>query len=228
MQKSKHNFFRERSVFYASFPICEQAVKGDWDYNLKAVYMVGVLDFVFDENKDSKDYYHTEVKLMDVEKKTVFYDKLTFIFLEIPKFNKTPEQLETRFDKWLYLLKHLPRLQKLPVKLQERIFEKACRIAEIAKMTKAEMAEYENSLKVYRDWYSTITTARAEGKAEGKAEGLAEGIEKGKAEGLAEGIEKGKAETAMKMIEDGMAIDTACKYTGLTGKQIEQLINNIQ
>ena len=74
MQKSKHNFFKERSVFYASFPIREQSVKGDWDYDLKAVYMIGVLDFVFNEDKDDANYYHSEVKLMDIKKKTVFYD----------------------------------------------------------------------------------------------------------------------------------------------------------
>ena len=108
--------------------------------------------------------------------------KLTFIYLEMPKFNKTVEQLNTRFDKWMYLLKHLPRLQELPPKLQERIFEKICRVAEIAKMTNAEMAEYENSLKVYRDWYSAITTAKAEGEAKGRAIGIVEGRAEGEAE----------------------------------------------
>jgi len=195
MQKSKHDFFKERSVFYASFPIREQAMKGEWNYDLKAVYMIGVLDFVFKDNKNDENYYHSEIKLMDVKTKEVFYDKLTFIYLEMPKFNKTVEQLETHFDKWLYVLKHLPRLQKLPPKLQEKIFEKICRVAEIAKMTTKEMAEYENSLKVYRDLYSTITAARNEGIAK----------------------------VAMKMLEDGMPVDIVCKYTELSGEQIERL-----
>jgi len=199
MQKSKHDFFKERSVFYASFPIREQAVKGEWNYDLKAVYMIGVLDFKFNDNKDDSDYYHSEIKLMDTMKKTVFYDKLTFIYLEMPKFNKSVEELETHFDKWLYVLKHLPRLQELPHKLQERIFKKICKVAEIAKMTTKEMAEYDQSLKVYRDLYSSITTAKNEG------------------------IALGKIETALKMLEDGMPVDVICKYTGLSREQIEQL-----
>ena len=47
---------------------------------------------------------------MDVEKKTVFYDKLTYIYLEMPKFRKTEDELVTMTDKWLYTLKHLPDL----------------------------------------------------------------------------------------------------------------------
>jgi predicted transposase/invertase (TIGR01784 family) len=220
MQKSKHNFFKERSVFYASFPIRDQAEKGDWNYDLKAVYMVGVLDFIFDEDKNNSNYYYTEVKLMDVEKKTIFYDKLTFIYLEMPKFNKTLDELESRFDKWMYLLKHLPRLQGLPPKLRERVFEKMCRVAEIAKMTKAEMSEYENSLKVYRDWYSTLTTAKEEGRAEVLIEG--------RAEGLAEGREEKARETAINLLNYGVSIAIISKSAGLSVEQIEQLIKEMQ
>ncbi|MDR2728920.1 MAG: Rpn family recombination-promoting nuclease/putative transposase [Chitinispirillales bacterium] len=213
MQKSKHNFFKDRSVFYSTFPISEQAERGEWDYQLKAVYMVGVLDFVFNDNKYDTDYYHTEVKLMDINKKTVFYEKLTFIYLEMPKFNKTIDELETHFEKWMYVLKYMPKLQELPKRLQERIFEKAFKVAEIAKMTKEDMAEYQNSLKVYRDWYSSLTTARTEG--------VAEGIAKGREEGET----KKAIETALKMIKDGMAPDIICKYTGLTLEQVRELIN---
>ena len=81
MQKARHNFFKDRSVYYASFPIRDQGMKGNWNYQLKAVYTVGILNFVFNETKEDNDYYHSEVKLMDTKKKTVFYDKLTFIYL---------------------------------------------------------------------------------------------------------------------------------------------------
>jgi predicted transposase/invertase (TIGR01784 family) len=200
MQKSKHDFFKDRSVFYATFPIREQAQKGEWNYELKAVYTVGILDFVFNENREDKDYYHSEVKLMETKKKTVFYDKLTFIYLEMPKFSKDVEQLETRFEKWMYVLKNLPRLQKLPPQLQEKIFEKIFRVAEIAKMNKKEIAEYEDSLKLYRDWYSAISTAKREGKEEGKIELAIEAVKMGI-----------------------MSIDDASKLTGLSGQQIEEL-----
>ena len=51
IQKAKQNFFKDRSVYYATFPIQEQAQKGEWNFELGFVYTVGVLDFVFDDHK---------------------------------------------------------------------------------------------------------------------------------------------------------------------------------
>lgn len=86
-------------------------------------------------NENNADYYHHEVKLMDVVKKEVFYDKLTFIYLEMPKFKKKESELETLFDKWMYVLKNLSSLMDRPVALQERIFERVFSIAEIAQFS---------------------------------------------------------------------------------------------
>ena len=116
MQKGEQQFFKDRSLFYSTFPIREQAVKGkNWDYELKAVYTIGILNFTFDE-KDG--YYHHEVKLLDTRTKEVFYDKLTFIYLEMPKFNKAESELETMFDKWMFVLRNLSGLMERPAALQ--------------------------------------------------------------------------------------------------------------
>ncbi len=151
MQKAGQKFFKDRSVFYASFPIREQAKRGDWNYELKAVYTVGILNFVFDEDSDDENYFHHEVKLMDIHRKEVFYDKLTFIYLEMPKFHKSEEELVTLFDKWMFVLHNLSRLLERPAALQERIFTRLFEAAEIAKFTPVKRMEYEESLKVYRD-----------------------------------------------------------------------------
>lgn len=77
----------------------EQAkVGGEWDFNLKDVYTVGILNFVFRDDEYSNDCYHHEAKLMDTATKKVFYDKLTYIYLEMLKFNKKQDELETMFD----------------------------------------------------------------------------------------------------------------------------------
>ena len=107
LQKTKQKFFKDRTVFYTTFPIREQAQRADWNYELKAVYTIAILDFVFDENKNFPKKYRYDVKLSDVETHKVFYDKLTLIYLEMPKFNKKLEELQTRFDKWLYVIKNL-------------------------------------------------------------------------------------------------------------------------
>lgn len=99
MQKAKQNYFKDRSVFYASFPIQDQAKKSEWDYRLDPVYSIGILDFIFEEHKKEEELLHVvELKNQRCE---VFYDKLKFIYIELPKFNKKEEELETQFDKWL-------------------------------------------------------------------------------------------------------------------------------
>ena len=193
MQKAKQNYFKDRTVFYASFPIQEQAQQGDWDYKLSEVFTVGILDFVFSEEKteaekdkttqekvkaitakEPKDVRHV-VQLKD-HKCRVFYDKLTFIYLEMPNFTKTEEELETTYDKWLYVLKNLSTLPKRPNKLQEKIFERLFEAAEIAKFTPEEKSLYEESLKTYRDLKNVIDTSYNDGKTEGKIEEKTEGI----------------------------------------------------
>ena len=63
--------------------------KSDWNYELKAVYTIGILDFIFDSDKSEPEKYRYDVKLQDIETNKTFYDKLTFIYFEMPKFNKS-------------------------------------------------------------------------------------------------------------------------------------------
>lgn len=211
MQKARQKYFKDRSVFYSTFPIREQAKVGDWDYELKSVYTVGVLNFVFDEDKDDEEYYHHEVKLMDVGRKEVFYEKLTFIYLEMPKFRKREEELETLFDKWMFVLKNLATLLECPAALQERVFKRLFETAEIARFSESEMRDYEESLKNLRDLGNVLNTAKEEGRKEGRKEGIEEG-------------EKRKSmEMALRMREDGMPLEVIAKYTGLSVEEIQNL-----
>jgi len=208
MQKADQQWFKDRGVYYSSFPIRRQAVKGNWNYRLKAVYTIGILDFVFDEDKDDKEYYHHVVKLMDVNTKEVFYDKLTYIYLEMPKFNKTEAELEAMADKWLYALKNLPHLLERPAALQERIFKKFFDVAEIGNLLKKEYAKYFESEKVYYDNDGAIRTAEAKGWKEGRAEGKKEGFS------------EAKLEDARKMKTLGIAVEVISQVTGLSEEEI--------
>ncbi len=163
LQKAKQRYFKDRSIYYSTFPIQSQAEKGEWNFRLKSIYTVGILDFVFEENKKDHEIFHHEVQLFDKSTEKVFYDKLTYIYLEMPKFTKTEQDLETHFDKWLYVLKNLEDLTDRPKKLQEKVFNKLFAQAEIANYTDAEYAEYEESLKNYRDLKNSIDTAFDEG-----------------------------------------------------------------
>ncbi|MFZ4474508.1 MAG: Rpn family recombination-promoting nuclease/putative transposase [Saprospiraceae bacterium] len=209
MQKAKQNYFKDRCVYYASFPIQEQGQRGGWDFQLSEVYTVGILDFVFDEDQEEAQVRH-EVQLKDQQCR-VFYDKLTFIYLEMPNFTKTEAELETTFDKWMYVLKHLPDLERRPQVLQERVFEKLFSVAEIAKFTPEERQGYEQSLKYYRDLKNVIDASYMEGREEGKSEGKIEGMQ------------ERNLEIARQMKADGEPVEKIRRYTGLTEEEIAGL-----
>ena len=231
LQKAKQNFFKDRSVYYSTFPIQQQARRGDWDYELKAVYTIGILDFVFDEDRDDPLKYRYDIKLQDIETNKVFYDKLTFIYLEIPKFKKSVDELETRFEKWLYAIKHLDRLDRVPDKLREQVFEKFFEVAEIANFSPEEVVRYEDSLKYYRDLKNVLDTAREEGVEQGIDIGREQGIDIGREQGIGIGREQGidigriqeKMDTAAKMLARGLDVKSVMDITGLSRKDIEKL-----
>ena len=171
MQRGEQQFFKDRSVFYSTFPI--------------------------------REYFHHEVKLVDLYTHKVFYDKLTFVYLEMPKFNKTEDELESMFDKWLFVLRNLASLLERPRALQNRVFDRLFETAEIAKFTKTELSEYWDSLKNFRDWYSVISTAEKKGREEGR--------------------EEEKRENARNFKKLGITIDVISQATGLSKEEIEKL-----
>ena len=212
LQKAKQNYFRERTIYYSTFPIREQAERGEWNYQLKAVYCIGILDFKFDDYKNDAEKHevvHT-IKLKNQNGK-VFYDKLTYIYLEMPNFKKTESALENRLDQWLYFIKHLEDFQHIPAIFNDEVFSKAFEKAELAKLGQAELDTYEHSLKIYRDLKGVIDTAFDEGKIEGKKEG--------KVEGKKEGI----LEIALKMKSKGLSSKDISELTGLDESEIEKL-----
>jgi predicted transposase/invertase (TIGR01784 family) len=213
IQKAKQNFFKERSIYYSTFPIQEQAVRGEWDFQLSAVYTVGILDFVFAEDKEEQKVLHI-VQLKDQDSE-IFYDKLTYIYLEMPNFQKTEEQLETHFDKWLYVFKNLHRLENIPDRLQDKIFKKLFKAAEIAKFSKQEFEQYEDSLKYYRDLTNVTNTAYLEGE------------KKGKEEGIMEGMKLKNIEIAQKALTENVPVNIISLLTGLSEDEIIKLKNNL-
>lgn len=196
LQKAKQNYFKERTIYYATFPIREQAEKGEWNYDLKAVYCIGILDFTFDDYEtepEKSEVVHT-IKLKNQHGKT-FYDKLTFIYLEMPNFKQTETEIETRLDKWLYFIKHLEDFQTIPTIIADEVFSQAFEKAELAKFGQAELMSYENSLKTYRDLKSVIDTA----------------------------FDEGVLKVAKNLKDEGMDMEFTIKMTGLSKEQIEKL-----
>ena len=232
MQNVYQEFFKDRTIYYSTFPIREQAKRGtDWDFHLKSVYTIGLLNFKFADGIENAHKWHHEVKLMEVDTKEVFYDKLTYVYVEIPKFNKSEDELVTMYDKWMYVLRNLSSLMQRPAALQERVFTRLFDQAEISKFNPQELKSYEDSMNAYRDIVNAIKTAekkkfaegKAEGRAEGKAEGLAEGMEKGMEKGITKGRAQERAEMAKAMLNDGMNIEYVSKISKMSIEELRDL-----
>jgi predicted transposase/invertase (TIGR01784 family) len=213
MQKAAQHYFRDRAVFYSTFLINEQAPQGGWNYALQSVYFVAILNFTYDEQEDQQKFFR-EVSLKDQDGDE-FYNKLYYHFYQMPLFTKTESELRTRKDKWFYFLKNLESFDDIPMGLRESVFERAFAIAEECRLSPKERARYMHDLKVYRDNYAVMDTARFRGFQQGLAEG--------EAKGLAEGEAKKARETARNMLKDGFDITLIGKYTGLSQNEIERL-----
>ena len=203
MQNAYQTFFKDRSLFYSTFPIREQAPKGsDWNFCLKKVYVVALLNFkMSDEAFDTSDTIHT-IALMDTKTNKIFNAKLIFKYVEVGRFDKTDEELTSLSDKWMFVLKNLSRLNNRPSSLREKIFSRLFDAAAIARFTPTELREYEDSLKAYRDIKNSLDTAEAKGREEG--------------------INIANLAIAKRMLSDGMDMELVLKYTGLTEEQIKK------
>jgi predicted transposase/invertase (TIGR01784 family) len=163
LQKAKQKYFKDRTVFYLSYPIQEQAPQGEWNYELKKVYCIAILNFVLDKVEGKhKDLIH-RVQLKD-DYNDVFYDKMKLIYLEIPKFNKSETELTTRLDKWLYFFKNLEDISSMPrIFKDDSLFSKAFDTAQLANLNRDQLNEYRESLKQFRDMNNVIAYATQEG-----------------------------------------------------------------
>ena len=183
VQRVRQEFFRDRAIYYSSRLIHEQAPQGnDWDYSLKEVYFIGLMDFVFDDS-DRSEFLHY-VRLSYEKSGKEFYNKLKYIFIEVPKFTKKESELNGGVDKWLYVLKNLSAMQKIPVILNTRIFSKLFQIAAVANLNKEEFMKYEKDQMASWDEYAIKRTLLKEGLEEGLKEGMEKGMEKGMKKGM--------------------------------------------
>lgn len=197
MQKAKINFFKDRSLFYLTFPIREQAKRGEWDFKLTPIYMIAVLDFEYDEEDERRKFLrHVQLKDQDCD---VFYDKLHFKFIQMPLFTKEAHELETHFDKWIYFLKKLETFDDIPAILREPIFEKAFKTAEVANMTPEQRDEYEQSRLSYLEVKEAVNTAEMDGR------------------------KKEKYEIAKELKKNRVATDIIVKSTGLSEDEVNKL-----
>ena len=244
MQKGYQKHFRKRAVYYTTYPVNEQGrmahelfikekavndphAKFVWDYDLKPVTVVAILDFKFDHSDDwPADRFHSSYRLREDSNHETMTDVLRFVFLELGRFDKCIWELETIAEKWMYLLKHMHEMEEIPKKFSDPLFTRLFLLAKIGSFTTEELKQYRQSIEIMGDYENILNAAREEaekvGWAVGHAQGHAQGHAEGHAEGRAEGRAEEKQDLTRKMLEAGIPLDKIVEITGLSEDQIRR------
>ena len=205
VQRRPHPNFKERTVFYASRLIGDQAPKDGikkWRYNLKKVYFIVIMDEFGIEDAPGDEYLHS-VCLCNSKTGKIFYDKLHFIYLELPNFVIEESELETGLEKWLYSLKHSTEFENAPFYVKEPIFNSFFNTAEYSNLTKEDKTMYDLKLKNQWDYHLVRDHDMEQSELKGRLEG--------------------KLEVAREMKKEGLSITTIAKITKLSVEQIKQI-----
>ena len=155
--------------------------------------------------------FRTDVALREKSSDSMFSDKLRFIYLSLPFFDKSEEECETGFEKWIYVLKYMEVLERLPFTAQKKIFNHLAKLADVRCLSSEEQEKYDESIKAVDDYYSGLYGSYVEGEEKGIAKGRAEG-------------ELSKSLTiARNLLAMGMTLPQIMKATGLNEEQLKQL-----
>ncbi len=216
MQIVNHDGFEKRILYNACKSYSMQLVKGDQYHLLNPVIALNVLDFVMFEDNDN---IINSFKLLDKKTLTQYSDDIELIFVELPKFQKSLNELEALQEEWIYFIKHAEKLQDIPEVLNPTI-QQALHVVDQAGLSPEELemvykrqefvavikgAEQLNFRKgMEKGVKQGIERGIKQGRQEGMEKGKQEGIEQGRQEGIEEGIEKGKQEGIEQGRQEGM------------------------
>ncbi|NEQ36097.1 MAG: Rpn family recombination-promoting nuclease/putative transposase, partial [Okeania sp. SIO3I5] len=165
MQVSRMQAFDKRVDYNLCKTYANQLEKGELYFLLNPVIAVTITDFkMFDELPEAINRF-----VFKEEKKNVAYlgENLKLIFVELPKFQKKLEDLQSLIDKWIFFLKETASLEIIPESLGEvPEIERALNIANRANYSREELEEFDRRAMMVQDERGKINYAKEEGKIE--------------------------------------------------------------
>ncbi len=216
LQVAYQDFYLERSQYYTSLAITRQLPKGGRYQDLMPVIFIGILDFSL---LDSSGYLHTHL-ITDKETNEHAFRHLSFTIIELPKFNKTIDEVETITDKWIYLLKHASEFDEPPQSFVEQAeFNDALNLLNQDTLNKKELAAYDRIVENMRAEENNRSTYMRLGLEKGRELGMEEGREKGREEG-----ERQAKLKIAKALQDTMPIEQIAQVTGFSVDDLKKLL----
>jgi predicted transposase/invertase (TIGR01784 family) len=109
-----------------------------------------------------------------MQEKTQFIqysDDIELVFIELPKFNKTLEDLSDMKEKWIYFVKNAGKLDYIPDALQEPCIAQALSMANEASLSKEELELQHRRHDFILLQQGSLELAEAKGIEQGRQEG---------------------------------------------------------
>ncbi|MEQ9621970.1 Rpn family recombination-promoting nuclease/putative transposase [Coleofasciculus chthonoplastes] len=209
MQVLNLSGFEKRILYNAAKAYSIQLQPGD-DYTLlNPVIALTLTDFEMFEDLPQV------ISNFVLKEKNVLTDypinDLELVFVELPKFIKELDELETLADKWIYFIKSARGLETIPEAMaQVPEIRKAFEVANQANLTREELEALEQREIYIHDQRNAVKLA------------LRQGIEQGIQVGREQGIQESKVEMARKMI-GVLDEDTISQITGLSLEEVRRL-----
>ncbi len=191
MQVTDKKGLDKRITFYSARGYASQLDASENYYKLKPVIFIGILNF---EYMQSPNYLSRHL-ILDAETQEHKLKDLEFSFIELPKFKKTEQELQTLVEKWVFFIKNAENLNIIPANINDEGLKSAYQEADRHTWTKEELEEYE---------YARMR----------ETDEIAEKL-------LV--IENNRKEIAKNLIQLGLGNDLIIKGTGLTLDQVKQL-----
>ena len=230
IQRRKQPFYPERALYYSTFQIQRQVEAGADNYDFLPVYVINILNFKMDNHKDCTEV-RTIYRLYEECSHRLLTDRVTFIFIELPKFQKSINELDGNILEGMYFcFKNMSILEEQPKVLKHHIFNKIFNVSELYNMDQITRDKVIHKMTTERDLRNQMAYARqeaieeglAEGRAEGRAKGLAEGRAEGLAEGRAEGLAEGTRLAVIKMLESGLSVEQVAGIMKMSTAQVHE------
>ncbi len=204
--------FEKRVLYNASKAYSTQLSVGE-DYSLlNPIIAVTIVDFEIFSNASK---VISSYAFREKDEFTTYSEDIELVFVELPKFKKSLEELETLSDKWLYFLRYANKMQTVPTLMAEvEAIGHAFQVAEQSKLSRKEMDALEKREMFLHDNRNAILYAEQKAELKGREEGELKGRE--------EGEKTAKLEIARQLL-DVLDVETICLKTGLSLSDIEGL-----
>lgn len=212
MQNASQAFFVSRSIYYASKAIVDQGETGrDWKYRYNPVYFVAFLNF---RDPNIGDSVKTIASICDEKTGRTISDRMRYIYIQLPLFDKPASECNTVFDQWIYLFKNMEHMDTMPLFAMKRnLFRRLENVVSYSALDAQGKRDYDADLKAYRDINATLAYA------------LDEGLAKGLAEGRAEGADAERAHSMRLMAQMGLSHTDIAKAYGISPQEVDRIVN---